>query len=104
MVNGEVEAGPNAVLSFKREGYSKTSFSMKDTFGTLTWPGFYRIASKYFKTGMGEFHRSFSKKAFIKALQRLMPDIEASDLVKGGAGVRAQASDIIAVYWRGNFK
>lgn len=91
MINGEVEAGPNAVLSFKKEGYTKTSFSVKDTFGTFTWPGFFKVASKYFKTGMGEFYRSFSKKAFVKALQRLIPEITASDLVPGGAGVRAQA-------------
>ena len=91
MINGEVEAGPNAVLSFKKEGYSKTSFSFKDTYHTLAWPGFYRIASKYFKTGLGEFYRSFSKKAFIKALQRLMPSLNGNDLIQGGAGVRAQA-------------
>lgn len=94
MVDGEVEAGPNAVLSFKKEGYKKTSFSVKDTFGTFTWKGFYSIASKYYKTGFGEFHRSFSKKAFVKALQRLMPEITAEDLSPGGAGVRAQAISI----------
>lgn len=91
MINGEVEAGPNAVLSFRKEGYSKTSFSLKDTFNILTWPGSYKIASKYFKTGLGEFYRSFSKRAFIKALQRFMPSIVESDLIPGGAGVRAQA-------------
>lgn len=91
MINGDVEAGPNAVLSFKKEGYSRTSFSLKDTFKTFTWPGFYKIASKYFKTGMGEFYRSYSKAAFVKALQRLVPEITGNDLVKGGAGVRAQA-------------
>ena len=91
MTNGEVEAGPNAVLSFKKEGYSKTSFSVRDSFKTFTWKGFYSIASKYYKTGFGEFKRSFSKKAFVKALQKLMPEITAQDLVPGGAGVRAQA-------------
>lgn len=91
MISGEVEAGPNAILSFKKEGYKRTSFSLKDTFKTFTWPGFYKIASKYFKTGMGEFYRSFSKKAFVKALQRLMPEITDTDLIPGGAGVRAQA-------------
>ncbi len=95
MVDGEVEAGPNAVLSFKKEGYKKTSFSIKDTFSTFTWKGFYSIASKYYETGFGEFHRSFSKKAFVKALQRLMPEITAEDLSPGGAGVRAQAISII---------
>ncbi len=91
MVNGEVEAGPNAVLSFKKEGYTKTSLSAKDSFRTFTWNGFYSIASKYYKTGFGEFRRSFSKKAFVKALQRLMPEITEGDLEPGGAGVRAQA-------------
>ncbi|HWA06542.1 MAG TPA: L-2-hydroxyglutarate oxidase [Ignavibacteria bacterium] len=94
MTNGEVEAGPNAVLSFKKEGYKKTSFSVRDSFRTFTWKGFYSIASKYYKTGFGEFKRSFSKKAFVKALQKLMPEITAEDLIPGGAGVRAQAISI----------
>lgn len=94
MTSGEVEAGPNAVLSFKKEGYTRTSFSFKDTFKTFTWKGFYSIASKYYKTGFGEFKRSFSKKAFVKALQKLMPDITGDDLEPGGAGVRAQAVSI----------
>jgi len=91
MVTGEVEAGPNAVLAFKKEGYTRTSLSAKDSFRIFTWNGFYKIASKYYKTGFGEFRRSFSKKAFVKALQRLMPEITESDLIAGGAGVRAQA-------------
>jgi (S)-2-hydroxyglutarate dehydrogenase len=91
MLGGDVEAGPNAVLSFKKEGYNRTSFSFKDTFKTFTWPGFYSVASKYFKTGIEEFYRSFSKAAFVKALQRLLPEITENDLVRGGAGVRAQA-------------
>ena len=94
MTSGEVEAGPNAVLSFKKEGYKKTSFSLKDSFKTFTWKGFYSIASKYYKTGFGEFKRSFSKKAFVKALQKMMPEITADDLIAGGAGVRAQAISI----------
>lgn len=94
MTDGEVEAGPNAVLSFKKEGYKRTSFSLKDSFKTFTWKGFYSIASKYYRTGFGEFHRSFSKKAFVKSLQRLMPEITADDLIPGGAGVRAQAISI----------
>ncbi len=93
MLNGEAEAGPNAVLAFKKEGYSKTSFSLSDTFKTFTWGGFYRIAGKYMKTGLGEFYRSYYKKAFVKALQRLMPEITSGDLVPGGSGVRAQAID-----------
>lgn len=94
MTSGEVEAGPNAVLSFKKEGYTRTSFSFKDTLRTFTWKGFYTIASKYYRTGFGEFKRSFSKKAFVKALQKLMPEITIEDLALGGAGVRAQAISI----------
>ena len=91
MMNGEVEIGPNAVLSFKKEGYTKTSFNVGDTMKTFSWGGFYKIASKYYKTGMSEFRRSFSKNAFVKELQKLIPEIQESDLVPGGAGVRAQA-------------
>jgi (S)-2-hydroxyglutarate dehydrogenase len=93
MISGEVEAGPNAVLAFRKEGYSRSSFSIPDTFKTFTWGGFYRIAAKYYKTGMGEFYRSYRKKAFVKALSRLLPEIQENDLVPGGAGVRAQAID-----------
>ncbi len=94
MIDGEVEAGPNAVLSFKKEGYKRTSFSLKDSFRIFTWKGFYSIASKYYRTGFGEFYRSFSKKAFVKSLQKLMPEIQEDDLLPGGAGVRAQAISI----------
>jgi len=88
-----IEAGPNAVLSFKREGYKKYSFNLKDAFETLTYPGFSRIALKYWKTGIMEFYRSFFKGAFVKALSRLTPEISVSDLSPGGSGVRAQACD-----------
>lgn len=91
MINGGIEAGPNAVLSFKKEGYIKTSFSMKDTLKTFSWPGFMKISVKYLGTGIGETYRSVSKSAFTKALQKLVPEIQKDDLVKGGAGVRAQA-------------
>lgn len=91
MIDGEVECGPNAVLAFAREGYRKTDFSLRDTWETFTWPGFRVVARKYWRTGFGEFHRSFSKAAFVKALQRLVPDIRAEHLVPGGAGIRAQA-------------
>jgi len=93
LIDGGVEAGPNAVFSFKREGYNKLSFNLTDTFQSFTWPGFIKVAKKYWHTGLGEFYRSFSKKAFIKALQKLIPKIQKSDLTKGGAGVRAQACD-----------
>ncbi len=93
MINGEVEAGPNAVLAMKREGYRKLSFNLKDSMETFLWPGFRKVAVDYWKTGMGEFYRSFSKKAFVRALQKLIPEITKDDLIPGGAGVRAQACD-----------
>lgn len=93
MVNGGIEAGPNAVLAFQREGYRHRDINFKELKETLTWPGFQKVASKYWKTGMGEMFRSISKSAFTKALQELIPDIQESDLVPGGAGVRAQACD-----------
>ena len=91
MVHGGVEAGPNAVLAFKREGYTKTSFSMRDTMETFTYSGALRLFSKHWKMGLGEFYRSFNKRAFLKALRRLCPGLELDDLQPGGAGVRAQA-------------
>jgi len=94
MISGGVEAGPNAVLSFKKEGYKKTSFSFRDSMKTFGWRGFRKVALKYYKVGAGEFYKSFSKKAFVKALQRLLPEIKEDDLEPGGAGVRAQAIDI----------
>jgi len=93
MIDGGVEAGPNAVLAFKREGYTKFSFSLRDTFETFTYPGFLRLAKNYLRIGLSEYYRSFNKGAFVKALQRLIPGIEAQDLEPGGAGVRAQALD-----------
>lgn len=93
MIRGGVEAGPNAVLAFKREGYKFQDFSLKDTKDTLSWPGFWKIVAKYGQTGMGEMYRSLSKAAFTKALQKLIPEVQESDLVSGGAGVRAQACD-----------
>lgn len=93
MKKGGVEAGPNAVLAFKREGYTRFGVNIKELSETLAWPGFQKVASKYWKTGMGELYRSFSKSAFTQALQELIPDIQESDLVDGGAGVRAQACD-----------
>ncbi|MEK7819000.1 MAG: L-2-hydroxyglutarate oxidase [Bacteroidota bacterium] len=93
MINGGVEAGPNAVLAFKREGYKKSDFSLRDSYETLSWPGFHTIAKKYWRTGLGEFHRSFSKAAFVKALQKLIPEIDINDIDEGGSGVRAQACE-----------
>jgi L-2-hydroxyglutarate oxidase len=91
IIQGGVEAGPNAVLSFKREGYKKLSFSIKDTLGIFGYRGFWGMASKYWKMGFGEFYRSFSKKAFVNALQHLLPEIQIDDIQPAGAGVRAQA-------------
>jgi len=90
-VDGSVEAGPNAVLAFARQGYKKTDFNLQDTRETLTFPGFWGMARKYWQTGIGEMYRSFSKQAFLKALQRLLPELTESDLHPGGSGVRAQA-------------
>lgn len=91
MIGGGVEAGPNAVLALARTGYTRTSFSLRDSLETARFGGFWRMARRYWKTGMGEVHRSFSKRAFLKALQRLLPDLTLADLQPGGAGVRAQA-------------
>ncbi len=93
MVGGGVECGPNAVLAFAREGYKKSDINLSELSETLAWPGFRKIVSKYWRTGLGEIHRSYSKAAFTKALQKLLPEIREEDLVVGGAGVRAQACD-----------
>lgn len=92
-IDGEIEAGPNAVLAFRREGYKKSQINLKELFESLTWSGFIKVAKKYWKTGFGEMYRSFSKSAFTTALQKLLPEIQQSDLEPGGAGVRAQACD-----------
>jgi L-2-hydroxyglutarate oxidase LhgO len=90
-IDGMLEAGPNAVLALAREGYQKSDFNWQDTKETFSFPGFWTMAGKYWQTGFGEMYRSFSKHAFLKALQRLMPELRASDLQPGGSGVRAQA-------------
>jgi len=91
MIGGGVEAGPNAVLAFRREGYTKSSFSLRDTLETFTYGGFWTMARRHWRMGLGEFHRSFSRTAFVKALNRLMPELTVEDIHPGGAGVRAQA-------------
>lgn len=93
MAGGGIEAGPNAVLAFQREGYKKSDINLAELAESLAWPGFQKVAFKYWKTGMGEMYRSFSKAAFVKALQKLIPEIQKDDLEPGGAGVRAQACD-----------
>jgi L-2-hydroxyglutarate oxidase LhgO len=90
-IHGGVEAGPNAVLALAQEGYTKTRFNPRELAATLGYGGFWTMARKYWKTGMSEVYRSFSKKKFTQALQRLVPEIRDEDLQAGGAGVRAQA-------------
>ena len=92
-IGSGVEAGPNAVLAFSREGYGKTSFRPADALETLTYPGFYRMARTYWKTGLQEQYRSLVKAAFVRSLQALVPDVRSEDLHEPGAGVRAQAVD-----------
>jgi L-2-hydroxyglutarate oxidase LhgO len=89
--SGRVDAGPNAVLAFRREGYQRTDFNLNELASAIAFPGFWRMAAKHWRSGLDEFHRSFSKAAFVRALQRLVPGVCAQDLVPGGSGVRAQA-------------
>jgi L-2-hydroxyglutarate oxidase len=91
MITGGVECGPNAVLAFAREGYTKTDINVRDLLETLTYPGFLRLAAKYWQTGLGEMWRSFSKAAFVRALQHLVPEIREEHLIAAPAGIRAQA-------------
>ena len=90
-VEGMVEAGPNAVLGLAREGYKKTDFVLKDFVEELTYPALWRLAKTNWRTGVGEIHRSLSKKAFVRGLQKLVPEVAAGDIVPIAAGVRAQA-------------
>jgi L-2-hydroxyglutarate oxidase len=90
-IRGGVDAGPNAVLAFQREGYRRRDFNARDFAGTLSYSGFWRMAVRHWRYGLKEFHRSLSKRQFTTALQRLVPDITESDLIEGGSGVRAQA-------------
>jgi L-2-hydroxyglutarate oxidase len=91
MIKGGVEAGPNAVLAFAREGYRMSDIDVGDLWQTLSFKGFWAMTRRYWQTGFGELYRSLSKQAFVKALQKLLPEISMNDLVPGGAGVRAQA-------------
>lgn len=90
-IDGSIEAGPNAVLAFKREGYKKNDFNLRDSFDTLAFAGFRKLAAKYMHIGIGEFKRSFSRSRFAESLQKLVPSITEKDLLPGGSGVRAQA-------------
>ena len=92
-VDGSVEAGPNAVLALRREGYRKSDFSAAELAATLGFPGFWKMARRFWRSGMHEYYRSLSKRTFAHALQKLVPDIREQDLAPGGSGVRAQAVD-----------
>ncbi|HYM77906.1 MAG TPA: L-2-hydroxyglutarate oxidase [Candidatus Dormibacteraeota bacterium] len=90
-ITGKVDAGPNAILALAREGYRHTNISVRDLTTSLAYPGFWRMARQHWRNGLGEWHRSLSKSAFVRALQRLLPEVSEPDLVPGGSGVRAQA-------------
>ncbi len=90
-ITGKVDAGPNAVLALAREGYRHADISIRDLASSLAFPGFWRMARQHWRNGLDEFRRSLSKPAFVRALQRLLPEVRETDLVPGGSGVRAQA-------------
>jgi L-2-hydroxyglutarate oxidase len=92
-IHDSVEAGPNAVLAFRREGYSRWQFSLRELLEYATYGGFWRMAGRHWRMGLGELYRSFSKRAFQRALQRLVPELRSEDIRPYGAGVRAQALD-----------
>jgi L-2-hydroxyglutarate oxidase len=89
MTNGEIECGPNAVFTFKREGYGKTDFDLRDTVDALTYGGTWKLFFKNMKFGIDEYRRAFSKKLFLKTLQRLVPSLTMEDIKPGRSGVRA---------------
>jgi (S)-2-hydroxyglutarate dehydrogenase len=91
MIDGNIHAGPNAILSLKREGYRKTDFDFKDFFEVMTYPAFWKLAAKHSNEGIQEIIRSFSKTVFVRSLQRLIPEVQSEDLIPSSAGVRAQA-------------
>src|SRR5581483_5505537 len=91
LIHGGIEAGPNAMLAFAREGYRKTDFNATDLFDALSYPGLWRFLRKYPSMAWYELRRSFSREVFCRSLQRLVPEIRPDDLAEGGSGVRAQA-------------
>jgi (S)-2-hydroxyglutarate dehydrogenase len=93
MIAGGLEAGPNAVLAFRREGYGRFSFSLRDTLEMIMFAGFRNLARRYWRVGLQEYRRSFSRKMFVRDLRRLVPELQGEDVRPGGAGVRAQAVD-----------
>ena len=90
-IHGQVEAGPNAVLALGREGYRKSDWNIGESWGTFTFPGFWKMSAENWRVGLSEVRRSYSKKRFVSDLQRLLPEIQEEDLAPGGSGVRAQA-------------
>ncbi len=90
-IKGYVEAGPNAVMAFKREGYRKTDLNLGESWGSLSFPGFWKMSMRFWKVGVDEMYRSYNKGVFVRDLQKLVPEIQGRDLAPGGAGVRAQA-------------
>jgi L-2-hydroxyglutarate oxidase LhgO len=90
-VNGSVDAGPNAVFAFRREGYRRSDFNLNDVASSIAFPGLWRMAARHWRSGVDEFRRSFSKSEFVQALRRLIPEVKGEDLVPGTSGVRAQA-------------
>ena len=93
MIDGSVECGPNAVFTFAREKYSKTALNLKDTFEALTYSGTWKLFWKFWRKGIDEYRRAFSKKLFVRELQKLMPQLQMDDLVVAKSGIRAQAID-----------
>ena len=93
MIDDKVEAGPNAVLALKREGYHRCDISVRDLANILAYKGFWKLSARYWRLGLAEYRRSFLKSSFVKSLQKLIPELQSDDLLTGGSGVRAQAVD-----------
>ncbi len=93
MINGDLECGPNAVFTFKREGYDKTSFNLKDTIQAFSYIGTWKLFAKNWRKGIEEYQRAFSKKLFVRELQKMMPTVSENDVLVSRSGVRAQAVD-----------
>ena len=91
MINGDIECGPNAVFSFKREGYSKTAFSLEDSIEALRFSGTQKLFINHWKFALNEYKRAFSKSLFLKELQKIIPSLKIEDIIKGRSGVRAIA-------------
>jgi L-2-hydroxyglutarate oxidase len=93
MINGDIECGPNAVFTFKREGYNRASFNFKDSLQAFSFTGTWKLFAKNWRRGIEEYRRAFSKKLFVKELQKMIPSISEKDVESSRSGVRAQAID-----------